>query len=218
MASRIAPESRILVFDVAGGNAAVRPIRFGAARELVLLLALCLAAHTEASERHRFQTSFRDVGLTALADTVRAVVDALDRYGRLLGTAFQIADDVLDMAGTEHETGKSLGSDLAQRKLTLPLIRLLAGASMETAGRVRELLTSGGADCAPELNRLLDESGAVDAARQTAGQFAASAQGCLTPLPRSPGRDQARRRLARWTTRGTTSMRIVSRSTPGKVM
>jgi octaprenyl-diphosphate synthase len=125
--------------------------------------------------------------LYARAD--RAVVDALDRYGRLLGTAFQIADDVLDMAGTEHETGKSLGSDLAQRKLTLPLIRLLAGASMETAGRVRELLTSGGADCAPELNRLLDESGAVDAARQTAGQFAASAQGCLTPLPRSPGRD-----------------------------
>ena len=111
-----------------------------------------------------------------------------DPGGRLLGIAFQIADDVLDMNGTEDETGKTLGSDLAQRKLTLPLIRLLAGAPAETAARVREILTAG-ANCGPELNRLLDESGAVDAARQTAEQFAASAQGCLAPLPRSAGRD-----------------------------
>lgn len=124
--------------------------------------------------------------LYARAD--KSVVDALDRYGRLLGIAFQIADDVLDMNGTEDETGKTLGSDLAQRKLTLPLIRLLAGASVASAGRVRELLTAG-ADCGLELNRLLDESGAVDAARQTAEEFAASAQGCLAPLPRSAGRD-----------------------------
>jgi octaprenyl-diphosphate synthase len=125
--------------------------------------------------------------LYARAD--KSVVDALDRYGRLLGIAFQIADDVLDMNGTEDETGKTLGSDLAQRKLTLPVIRLLAGAPAETAARVRELLAACDAHCAPELNRLLDESGAVEAARHSAEQFAASAQGCLALLPRTPGRD-----------------------------
>jgi octaprenyl-diphosphate synthase len=120
----------------------------------------------------------------------RPVVDALDRFGRLLGIAFQIADDVLDLAGTERETGKSLGSDLAQQKLTLPLIRLLAGraGSAAESARARELL-AGGAGCAAELPRLLAESGALEAARQTAVEMAATAQACLAVLPRGDGRD-----------------------------
>ena len=65
----------------------------------------------------------------------------MDRYGRQLGIAFQIADDVLDLAGTERETGKTLGSDLAQRKLTLPLIRLLSSSSNGSVARARELIS-----------------------------------------------------------------------------
>ena len=53
------------------------------------------------------------------------VVDRLSRYGRSLGIAFQIADDLLDLTGDERCTGKSLGTDIEQQKLTLPLIRLL---------------------------------------------------------------------------------------------
>ncbi len=52
-------------------------------------------------------------------------VAAMDRYGRELGIAFQIADDVLDLWGDERVTGKSLGTDLEKQKLTLPLIYLL---------------------------------------------------------------------------------------------
>ena len=52
----------------------------------------------------------------------------MDGYGRDLGVAFQIADDVLDIWGEERATGKSLGTDLEKQKLTLPLIRLLATA------------------------------------------------------------------------------------------
>src|SRR5581483_403973 len=53
------------------------------------------------------------------------VVKAMGRYGRYLGIAFQIIDDVMDLIGDEGLAGKSLGSDLEQQKLTLPLIRLL---------------------------------------------------------------------------------------------
>ena len=55
----------------------------------------------------------------------RPTVEALEDYGRDLGVAFQIADDVLDIWGEERTTGKSLGTDLEKQKLTLPLIRLL---------------------------------------------------------------------------------------------
>src|SRR6516164_2442094 len=50
------------------------------------------------------------------------VVARLDRFGRCVGLAFQIADDLLDLVGEERTAGKSLGTDVEQRKLTLPLI------------------------------------------------------------------------------------------------
>ena len=47
--------------------------------------------------------------------------DALERYGDAIGIAFQIQDDILDLVGDQREVGKSLGSDVAKVKLTLPL-------------------------------------------------------------------------------------------------
>ncbi|MFO1094429.1 MAG: polyprenyl synthetase family protein [Planctomycetaceae bacterium] len=117
-----------------------------------------------------------------------AVASAMDRYGRQLGIAFQIADDVLDLAGTERETGKTLGSDLAQRKLTLPLIRLLSSTANGTATHARELIASGDASTAAELHRLLVSSGALASARQTALEYAEGARSGLRLLPNSDGR------------------------------
>ena len=57
---------------------------------------------------------------------------AMENYGRDLGVAFQIADDVLDIWGEERAAGKSLGTDLEKQKLTLPLIRLLGTSSAST--------------------------------------------------------------------------------------
>ncbi len=68
-------------------------------------------------------------------------IAALEEYGRSLGLAFQIADDLLDLLGSEAETGKSLGTDLQKQKLTLPLIRLVGTASETDAAAIRELLT-----------------------------------------------------------------------------
>jgi octaprenyl-diphosphate synthase len=116
------------------------------------------------------------------AGASKATVEALENYGRDLGVAFQIADDVLDIWGEERTTGKSLGTDLEKQKLTLPLIRLLAVAPPATAQRVRALL----AEARPENRRVLrgdlEESGALDYAWDRARQCAAQAQANLDGL------------------------------------
>lgn len=75
------------------------------------------------------------------AGAARETEDAFARYGRQLGIAFQITDDVLDVQGDEAVVGKSLGTDLVKQKSTLPLIRLLGQASVEDRSRLVAILT-----------------------------------------------------------------------------
>jgi octaprenyl-diphosphate synthase len=113
------------------------------------------------------------------------LVEGLARYGRWLGIAFQIADDLLDLVGEEQAAGKSLGTDLEQQKMTLPLIRLLAGAAPEQASLVRQLLRAPGNHKREALDPYLRESGALAYARQQAEEFAARARAELDALPPS---------------------------------
>lgn len=113
------------------------------------------------------------------------VVEALARYGRYLGMAFQIADDLLDLIGEENATGKSLGTDLEQQKLTLPLIRLLHRAPAEEAARVRQILASPGNHKRELLRPDLQASGALQHARRQAVEFARLATAELACLPPS---------------------------------
>lgn len=116
------------------------------------------------------------------------VVEALEDYGRDLGVAFQIADDVLDIWGEEHQTGKSLGTDLEKQKLTLPVIRLLATASPSTVSAVRRLLADGDGENRHALRPYLESSGALDYAWAQAERFALQASDALDVLPDSPSR------------------------------
>ncbi len=93
---------------------------------------------------------------------------ALEAYGRNLGIAFQIADDVLDIWGDERVTGKSLGTDIEKQKLTLPVIRLLEISEPATAEMVRRTLSSAKAECRKLLVPLLEQSGALDYSWQRA--------------------------------------------------
>src|SRR5437764_6645837 len=122
------------------------------------------------------------------AGTGEAVEESLARYGRCLGIAFQIADDLLDLVGEERTTGKSLGTDLEQQKLTLPLIRLLGAAPAPTAGRLRQLLTAPGNHKREALRPYLNDSDALAYATKRAHQFAQRARGELECLPPSPCR------------------------------
>jgi len=114
------------------------------------------------------------------------VIDALPRYGRDLGIAFQVADDLLDLIGQEETVGKSLGTDLEQQKLTLPLIHLLQQAPDGLAARVRQILCSPGNHKREALRPCLAEFDALDYARRQALDFASRARNeldCLLPSP-----------------------------------
>ena len=117
---------------------------------------------------------------------------ALEGFGRDLGVAFQIADDVLDLWGEERATGKTLGTDLEKQKLTLPVIRLLQVASPATAERVRHLLGAHGPDARRQLRPLLEQAGALDYAWDRAHHAADSARAALACLPESPAKDVLR--------------------------
>ncbi len=113
-------------------------------------------------------------------------VKALARFGRALGIAFQIADDVLDLIGREDEVGKSLGTDLEQQKLTLPLIRWLAAEGPDGQRRLHALLASPGREA---VRHRLEESGALDSSIREAERYARAAREELAPLPPSECRD-----------------------------
>lgn len=112
-----------------------------------------------------------------------AVVVAMEQYGRSLGLAFQIADDVLDLMGNERKTGKSLGSDLQKQKLTLPLIRLLKTASEQDAVEIRQLLARPEDSTRDRLMPYLERSDAFQYTNQRAKSLAADARRQLDLLP-----------------------------------
>jgi octaprenyl-diphosphate synthase len=123
-----------------------------------------------------------------LGDASPAVEDALARFGMHLGTAFQLVDDVLDYSGTADAIGKNVGDDLAEGKMTLPLIHALAHGTEEEAAVIRHAVAGGGrTDFAPVV-AALDRTGALAYARQRAAAEAAKAEACLAQLPDSPDR------------------------------
>lgn len=117
-----------------------------------------------------------------------AVVEALERYGRYLGLAFQIADDVLDLLGNERKTGKTLGSDLEKQKLTLPLIRLLNRASEADANAIRQLLLHPEEDTRDKLAPYFAQSDALAYTQQRAQRLAQDARQQLDVLPATRAR------------------------------
>jgi octaprenyl-diphosphate synthase len=127
-------------------------------------------------------------------------VAALDRYGRNLGIAFQIADDVLDIWGEEGATGKSLGTDLEKQKLTLPVIRLLSRVDPAAATTIRSLLAEAKADGRRPLQPYLEKTGALDYAWQRAKQHVRLALDELDRLEDS-GAKSALRTLAQYVMR-----------------
>ncbi len=122
------------------------------------------------------------------AEANERAIRALEQFGRKLGFAFQIADDVLDLLGSEEAVGKTLGTDLAQQKLTLPVIRLLQLLPEDRARVIRQQIQDQGADAAPQVLSLCREEGVLDSTLQTARNLASEATALLNILPASPSR------------------------------
>ena len=103
-----------------------------------------------------------------LAGEPADVIEAFACYGRHLGTAFQLTDDILDYSGDKSEMGKQLGDDLREGKPTLPLIRLLATGSASDKALIRQaILEPQSIDIDAVIDRVR-HSDAIDYARQAA--------------------------------------------------
>lgn len=114
--------------------------------------------------------------------------EKLAEFGLLLGQAFQIADDVLDYQADGQALGKNIGDDLAEGKVTLPLILALECAPAPDRQRLREIIAAGGSQQIDEVLRILGETEALEAALAQARNLAAQAADRLSFLPGSPER------------------------------
>jgi geranylgeranyl pyrophosphate synthase len=120
-----------------------------------------------------------------LGDADDASLAAAREYGRSLGMAFQIVDDVLDFVGDPTKMGKPAGSDLRQGLITLPAICYID--THRENPDVKTLLSRQSESCAiiPQLVADVCESDAIPQARRTAREFATHAQLALEMLPDS---------------------------------
>ena len=126
------------------------------------------------------------------SDAPAHAVEALASYGDTIGVAFQLSDDLLDIASESAESGKTPGTDLREGVPTLPVLYALADDATDAAAvRLREILSQGPiADDATvtEALELLRESAALKRARETVRGYAEQARAQLTHLPDLPAR------------------------------
>ncbi len=110
-----------------------------------------------------------------LAQESETKIVALGEYGRKLGMAFQIVDDLLDYSGDETKIGKSLGDDLAEGKPTLPLIRALKQLAADDAQRLRKIIIDGEREAITEVIALLGKTDAIAYSKMVADKLSQEA-------------------------------------------
>lgn len=115
-------------------------------------------------------------------------IEALGAFGGHLGIAFQLVDDVLDYDGDPQATGKSMLADLAEGKVTLPLIRA-AAADPETFAKLVADVRTGDANAAHELATRVRASGACETVRDLARAETSLALACLDLVPECRARE-----------------------------
>ena len=115
-------------------------------------------------------------------------VQAMAAYGRYLGNAFQLIDDVMDYRSSSEEMGKNVGDDLAEGKPTLPLIYAMQQGTEAQAAVIKTAIEKGGYDMIDEVQAIIKETGALQYTEKMAQQQAELAIAELVHLPDSENR------------------------------
>ena len=135
-----------------------------------------------------FEASARLGAVLASADTV--LEEACADYGRSLGTAFQLVDDLLDYEGNSDELGKNVGDDLREGKPTLPLLVAMERGTDSERAMIRHAIEKGELNKMPEIMAAVRRTGALDATRAAAQAEADKARAAvLAHLPASVERE-----------------------------
>jgi octaprenyl-diphosphate synthase len=133
-----------------------------------------------------FEASARLGAVLAGAD--RELEESCADFGRSLGTAFQLVDDLLDYEGNSDELGKNVGDDLREGKPTLPLLVAMERASEPGRALIRQAIEHGALHELPEILAIVRQTGALDATRAAAQCEADKARAVLLALPPSRAR------------------------------
>ena len=118
-----------------------------------------------------------------LSDASPLIEDSLARYGRHIGTAFQLVDDALDYQADEASLGKHLGDDLAEGKPTLPVIYAMQHGSGDQRNMIQHAIENGGAGQLAEITRAVASLGGLAYTARLAQCEADQALAALKPLP-----------------------------------
>ncbi len=124
-----------------------------------------------------------------LAESSLEVEEACADYGRSLGTAFQLVDDLLDYEGSSAQLGKNVGDDLREGKPTLPLLVAMERGSAAERELVRHAIQQGEVARLAEIVEIVRHTGAIGATRDAARLESAKARDSLMVLSESPYRD-----------------------------
>jgi octaprenyl-diphosphate synthase len=120
-----------------------------------------------------------------LAETQAPIEAAAAAYGRHLGMAFQLVDDMLDYSASPQQMGKNVGDDLREGKMTLPLIFVLHHGTPAQKNLVRGAIELGGPDAFASVCSVVQSTGALAYSRACAEQEANQARLALAALPPS---------------------------------
>jgi octaprenyl-diphosphate synthase len=120
-----------------------------------------------------------------VSDAPPTIEESLSRYGKHIGTAFQLVDDALDYQANEAALGKHLGDDLAEGKPTLPLIYAMQHGNEEQRAMIRHAIEKGGLDQLEEITRAVASLGGLAYTARLAQGEADQALAALAPLPES---------------------------------
>jgi octaprenyl-diphosphate synthase len=124
-----------------------------------------------------------------LAGASPALEQGAAEYGRRLGTAFQLIDDLLDYSGVTADIGKNVGDDLREGKPTLPLIHVMSHGSAFERNLVREAIVDGQTERYAEIMAAIERTGALEYTRMRALEEARAAADAIAGLPASGFKD-----------------------------
>lgn len=130
-----------------------------------------------------FESAAQLGGVIARADT--AQIDALGRYGKHLGNAFQLVDDLLDYQSSSEAMGKNTGDDLAEGKPTLPLIEAMRCGTPQQIEVIKHAIEHGEVDKLDEILEIVQQTGSLQYTYEAAQVQSQAAINALSTLPDS---------------------------------
>jgi octaprenyl-diphosphate synthase len=198
--------SRAFEMMVSLGNMRIMDVMASATNKIAEgeVLQLMNAHDPETTEQRYFEVIYRKTAklfeagaqvAAILADAPASIEAAMLRYGKHLGTAFQLIDDVLDYRANSDELGKNVGDDLAEGKPTLPLIYALKHGSPEQRKAIEHAIEHGSTADLASITAAIESTGGLAYTSRLARREASAAIEALAELPESAHK-QALRELA----------------------